>query len=148
VFRADGPGLCLGLIARSHTYIDPVGSLYKRPSEFWLWNLNSLLNMWEWDEKFNVKYDLANFLSQKWIYWFTSHMVIFFANYLNPTIKTQKVFYIKNQMDQCNFWWAHLSGIYYMSSRDLPDIIICPCPRARVHISGKSLLAMVLPCGQ
>jgi len=41
-------------------------------------------------------------------------MVISFANYLNPTIKTQKVFYIKNQMDQHNFWWAHLSGIYYL----------------------------------
>jgi len=30
-------------------------------------------------------------------------MVIFSANYLNPTIKIQKVFYIKNQMDQRNF---------------------------------------------
>jgi len=37
-----------------------------------------------------------------------------FANYLNLTIKSQKVFYIKNQTDQCKFWWVNLSGIYYL----------------------------------
>jgi len=57
-------------------------------------------------------------------------MVIFFANYLNPTIKTQNVFYINNQMDQCKFWWAHLSGIYYLYHVQSGFAwYICPCPR-------------------
>jgi len=52
------PGLCLGLIALttqvSHIYF---GSLYKRPSEFWLWDLNSLIMEWKilckiWFSKF------------------------------------------------------------------------------------------------
>jgi len=48
-------------------------------------------------------------------------MVIFIANYLNPTIKSQKVFYIKNQTDQCE----HTKVVYItytMASQDLPDI--------------------------
>jgi len=66
IFRADSPGMRLGLIALttqiSNIYWSSciIGSIFKRPSEVWLWDLNSLLNMWQWDEKFNVKYDLAN----------------------------------------------------------------------------------------
>jgi len=80
-----------------------------------MWDLNSLQNMWQWDEKFNVKYDLAN---PKLVH--TRVLGDIFC-----TIKTQKVFYIKNQTDQCKFWWAHLSGIYItytMASQDLLDI--------------------------
>jgi len=64
-----------------------------------------------------------------------SHMVIFFANYVNPTIKTQKVFYIKNQTDQCKFWWAHLSGIYYLyqSQSGFAWYVRMPMPLGRIH---------------
>jgi len=61
-----------------------------------------------WEEKFNVKYDLANFQSQKINLLVHTRVPLtygdIFANYLNPTIKTQKVFYTKNQTDPCKFW--------------------------------------------